>query len=180
MQKINARSGDEARYTLWCDTFRTRNNQNELWVLSVAGPATAIKSVRAVLYTDPKARFGVHQNEKYNPMRPKGVKFKCHAAPLGVGNTWHLVAYADVPELLLDTSDAGLWARLSSDAFTTPLLREWLPYLRDEITERGAILPLDGWGHPVSRLTLTDGVLDDIVRDGLRSGAIAISQGAVV
>ena len=119
-----------------------------LLALSVAGPANAIRAVSAVLRDKKAARVITTQvstfAEHTEAVRWADVKFTVKKTPLSAFGLWHLVAVADEPTLLLDYSEQALWVRLRSPEFTTPLLKHWVPWLRQRLLDLKWLVPLDG------------------------------------
>ena len=105
---------------------------------------------------------------------------------LGFGQD-HRLFVSRTPGFMLVASDEAIWQELKGDQFTTPLLREWLPYVAGELREKGLLSECQV--HPYEPLAeegpqaplLTSCVIsaagkdvDDIVLDGLRKRLISI------
>ena len=108
-----------------------------LLLFSATGPDTAAKSVRATLY-EPDVRGPVSLDWPNDPRRcsrqadfdGKPVTYNAAVAKLAPGAI-HLVALAKIPGLMPNISDDHLWSELSGPRYTTPLLRSWIPWLKD-------------------------------------------------
>jgi hypothetical protein len=65
----------------------------------------------------------------------------------------------------------ALWA----DPFTTPVLPEWVPYLRTALEEACLLMELSGEGCWSAYLTASTEDLDRLVSFGIRSGVLKFS-----
>src|SRR5262249_33566491 len=96
-----------------------------------------------------------------------------YATRLGPG-TWHSLALAKTPGLICKLSDDSLWAEFQRESFTTPLLREWVPWLRARMERQGQLQPLCTFQCQGAVLTLTTEQPDEIVSDRLRKKRLTI------
>ena len=71
-------------------------------------------------------------------------------------------------------SEASLWHELTSERYTTPLLEEWVPYLREAMIGGGYLEDALCVGCDCGVLKLGTTDLDAIVVDGLKKGKIKI------
>ena len=179
--KVRMRCGDDCKHSLHSNAIAYRrvfDTDDELYVLSVAGPAAAIKATNAALLTDARTRFtmDIPGHGSHNPLRrPRDTKYRIRKARLGQMNTWHLLAIADVPGLIPNLSEDAVWRALMSEEITTPLLRKWLPYVTRQLRALDHLEKLLSWGCQAALLTADSDDVDDIVSRGLRDGEIAIS-----
>jgi hypothetical protein len=86
----------------------------------------------------------------------------------------HLVAIAGIPGLMPNMTDAHLWQELSSPRFTTPLIRRWVPRLREVLVENNGIVMADGFQTNAGVLAVDDETLDEIVSQGVRDEELAM------
>jgi hypothetical protein len=72
----------------------------------------------------------------------------------------------------------ALWEELNDTRFTTPLIREWVPYLETKL--RAKSLLEEAWCFRCNAgwLSATSAQLDQIVSEGLQTGEIAIPEPA--
>jgi hypothetical protein len=156
--------------TFHAEALAGQRSTGQLLLASVAGPSSSVKALSAILHTKcaVKMRCGHNVLTRY----PGG--YICHKARLGC-DTWHLLAIADCPELLLDDSDETLWRLLHSERFTTPLLRAWLPYIRESLKNRELLTEPASFGCKVVLVQADSAALDDIVSWGLKGRQIAIA-----
>jgi hypothetical protein len=143
---------------------------NKLQLLSCVGSGVAIRALAAGLRLGGSVEF-LASGITYNCIRAAD-KYRFRYAKLGL-DTWHLLAIADDPRLLLELTDASLWQLISSDEFTTPVMRHWVPWIRTAMSEgiRGALreLPHVHNCRPY-RCYAGDSSLDSIVRYGVQHG----------
>jgi hypothetical protein len=159
-----------------------RHSQNfpGLLLLSATGPDTAAKAVRAALYQpDIPAQFilGGDNAEQMTKARTafdgKAVSYSAAVAKLAPGVV-HLVALARLPGLMPDMSDDHLWTELSGPRYTTPLLRSWIPWLKQAMTEGGGIVVAGGMASTVGVLNTEPGDLDTLVMQGVKEGHLSL------
>lgn len=79
------------------------------------------------------------------------------------------------PGLLLTNDEEELWQSVTSDAYTTPLLRSWMPYVKKQLTSRGFLRSARVFGCKPLLLELSTPQLDDVVSEGIKSGELEIS-----
>jgi hypothetical protein len=148
-----------------------------LLMLSATGPDTAVKSVRATLYEpDVEAEFLLDNDNATLRMRKakmifdgKPVIYAAALAKLAPG-VIHLVALAKIPGLMPNMSDDHLWAELTGPRYTTPLLRTWIPWLKDAMASNGGIVVANGFASTVGVLRTEPEELDEMVTLGVKEG----------
>jgi hypothetical protein len=151
-----------------------------LLLLSATGPDTAIKAVRATLY-DPavQAEFRLsgedlhEQLSKATVAECKPVVYTAAVAKLASG-VIHLVAVANVPGIMPNMSDDHLWSELTSPRYTTPLLRAWVPWLRETMVKSGSIVTAKGIASAAGVLRIDPEDLDALVSDGVKQGHLPL------
>lgn len=148
-----------------------------LLLLSATGPDTAVKSVRATLYQpDVAAEFILDDGDTTPQMIKaratfdgKAVSYNAAIARLASG-VIHLVALARLPGLMPNMSGDHLWTELSGPRYTTPLLRSWIPWLKQAMTEGDGIVVAEGLASQVGVLNTEPGDLDALVMQGVKEG----------
>lgn len=146
-----------------------------LLLLSATGPDTAAKALRATLYQpDIDAGFILHlPDTSAEILRAriafdgKAVGYSAAVAKLAHGVV-HLVALAKIPGLMPNMGDDHLWSELSGPRYTTPLLRSWIPWLKEAMGKGGGIVMAKGFQATVGVLKTEPGDLDEIVSDGVK------------
>ena len=151
-----------------------------LLLLSATGPDTAIKSVRATLYQpDIEAEFVLEGPSMERMLKArigldgKPVTYTAAVTKLAPG-VIHLVAVAKIPGLMPNMSDDHLWAELTGPRYTTPLLRSWMPRLKETMVNGGGIVAASGFNATVGVLKTEPEALDEIISRGVRERALAM------
>lgn len=152
-----------------------------LLMLSVTGPDTAVKSVRATLYQpDVDAEFLLETDDAIQQMVKarilfdgKPVVYGAAMAKLATG-VIHMVALAKIPGLMPNMSDDHLWGELTGPQYTTPLLRLWIPWLKEAMATDERIVAGDGFASSVGVLKIEPDELDALVSLGIKDGHLHI------
>lgn len=158
---------------------------SELLVLSVAGPNTVLKALRAVLGIK-KRTFKLYPTDTLSYGRddpftsghllmrsPWG--YRSHTASLGLG-TGHMVLFSRRPGLLPCMEGDAVWQEIRGVRHTTPLQRHWTEYIVAQLTLGHYLSETMAWGCKPGLLTAEDSHLDTIVQTGIRSGQIKIKR----
>lgn len=153
-----------------------------LLLLSATGPDTAAKAVRATLYQpDVAAEFALHLAggterlvRAHGTFNGKPVGYSAAVAKLAPG-VIHLVALAQIPGLMPNLSDDHLWTELSGPSYTTPLLRSWVPWIKETMFHRKVIVVAKGYAADVGVLKAEPETLDEIVSKGVRDRYLAMA-----
>jgi hypothetical protein len=154
--------------------------------MSCVGYSQDIKAIRAALAAEvnrPMRIRGIHLAGPQGSIAPgdvwclKGTKYTCEIHRLGLGSC-HALFICRRKGFLLDGSDQALWNELKDSRFTTPLLRGWLPYLKQELEARGLLQSCYVFDCDCKMLTTGTKDLDEIVEQGLQSGEISIREDA--
>jgi hypothetical protein len=147
-----------------------------LLMLSATGPDTAVKSVRATLYQpDVEAEFVLESDTIERMLKTKiasdskPVTYSAAVTKLAPG-VIHLVALAKIPGLMPNMSDDHLWAELTGPRYTTPLLRNWIPWLKRRMTDDGGIIVASGFAATVGVLKTEPEALDALATLGVKEG----------
>ncbi len=149
-----------------------------LLLLSATGPDTAVRSVRATLYQpDVDAEFVLEGETTERMLKAriandgKPVTYSAAVTKLSPG-VIHLVALAKIPGLMPNMSDDHLWAELTGPRYTTPLLRAWIPRIKETMVSSGGIVVASGFLATVGVLKTEPDALDAIVSQGVRERAL--------
>jgi len=142
-----------------------------LYALSAIGNQSTIKFLHAALKV-PGADVTLRMPGLYSNLLSFNQPCRCAVTNLAL-DTWQIVALSEHKSFLLDTSDASLWEHLRSDKYTTPLLREWVPALKQELMSKAAIVPCNiKLNSAAAMVWLTSVALDTFVSTGIRAGAL--------
>jgi hypothetical protein len=156
-------------------------------LLSAAGPETAIKAVHACLVSNVKARFEFSESllvrqrgrdpwTRYCPTLERDTDgYDCHKTRLGF-NTWHLLAVSKLPGFMPVVSETALNRELRSPLYTTPYLREWVPYISERLIEAEMLKILPGFRTTCAFLKCGSPELDEVISVGVREGHLTIRR----
>lgn len=100
--------------------------------------------------------------------------YRCRIHKLGVG-TYHLMAIAKVPGLLPVVNEESLYQEFKSDRYTTPLVREFVPYIADQLRKQQLLIDLDCFQCEAGMLEADDEELDAVVEAGVAYGHLQIN-----
>ncbi len=159
-----------AEFNLPADALAAEPGNHTLLLASVVGASSQVQSFAAMLQSNVRASFAL--GYKHIPKFDGG--YDCHKHKLGYG-TWHLLAIARRPGLMLDASDAALWRELRSERYTTPVLKSWLPYLRTKLTAAELLTTPEQKGCNLCLLEAETAELDGIVSEGVKCGELLIA-----
>ncbi len=168
------------------------SEDNVVLLASVLGDTGTIKGIRAVLNADVKAYLSVEgietrqagetSHDYWSNRSPSYAKKDetqyltfFHRLPFGMA---HAVFVSKRPGFLPVGTPTRIWKELMDNRFTTPMLRGWMPYIVEQL--RAKDLLRDAWCYRCQSvlLTATTEDLDQIVTEGVASGALAIDQAA--
>jgi hypothetical protein len=180
------RDGNQIDITVAVDRLAIDNTR--LAMLSCVGHAQDIKALRAALHggTGAPMEFNdlkgygltlVQGSSQFTPRHvyAAGTRYAAEAFRLAYG-IHHAIFVSTAPGLMLEDGDEALWAELKHPRYTTPLLRAWLPYLRQELAQARLLRPLACLDCRCMGLTATTKDLDGIVEHGLKNGLIIIEE----
>lgn len=144
-----------------------------LLLASVCGPESAVKAFTAALHGTAKVQIESRVGGKpvYAERWPRG--YKVYRAALGF-STWHALAVAKMDGLILALSEETLWRELRTDRYTTPILRQWVPWLMERLLETGGLVKPEQAGCECGYLAADTEDLDKLVSEGLRSKALKL------
>src|SRR3954454_14504010 len=86
----------------------------------------------------------------------------------------HALFITRMKGFMLVVSEESLWQELKENRFTTPLLREWMPYVEGQLRTQDLLEEALVFNVTCGVLSATTTHLDKIVTDGLKSGEIRI------
>lgn len=172
-----AMNGKEISITVQCEAIAS--DGHNLALVSAVGPASSIKALTVGLRNPELASFKaddcpvkLHEYSSYGlSLRGGQYGWECHKHFLGLG-TWHLLAWSKWNRLLVTGDDEALWQRLRSEEFTTPLLRGWIPGIRQQLVEHKLLTALRCFNCEAWYLSADDKAMDEIVSAGVLSGEL--------
>lgn len=175
-------STKESRFTVRCESLARIPNDG-LLALSIVAPDTAIRSIRAMLF-DPDCvpTLNLQPNNpdasalrltKYRTDGRRFARYEARVAKLAP-HTVHMIARIKLDGFMPSVDDAGLWSELSSPRYTTPLLRGWMPWVRERLIEEDLLAEASGRNTSAGLLSATSDDLDEIVSEGVRRGLLRL------
>lgn len=166
------------------------SGRGELLLVSLVAPTQNIKQIRAILNGGAKAvcmAGGVKVNQpsreswyEHSPGRlmPSGDGYQTYVHKLGYGQA-HALFITKSPGFMKVVTPESLWQELNDVRFTTPLLRDWIPYIAEQLQEDGLLEEANIFNCNCGVLSASTKHLDEIVSRGLREGKISIPVSAV-
>ena len=159
-------------------------------MLSIIAENNFVKAVRAILNgaaggranitaTDGKIAYpnlpgsGLRQPGTLTPTAEDGYMTYIHRLNYGL---CHALYVTKQPGFMPSFNDAALWRELMDVKYTTPLLQEWLPFLKKQLLDKGLLKFAESFGCECGVLAATSDNLDEIVTRGIRDGMIAVPQ----
>ena len=165
-----------SRFQVRCDAIGLFHEQ--MLLLSVVGPETSVKALTAGLrcsgrdqrWIDFTVRVG-DINGTHLARCPEG--YHIYRSKLNYA-LWHVLCLAKKEGFLPVLTEDAVWQLLQKGTFTTPILREWMPWLIAEMQRREVILPLTQYGCQAGVLLANDATLDKLVCEGIQGGHLGI------
>ena len=165
-----------SRFKVRCDAIGL--HERVILLLSIVGSETAVKAVTAGLRSSNRDQQRIEYsvqlgvlNETRLTKCPDG--YRVYRTKLDY-DQWHVLCLAKREGFLPVVTDETVWHLLQSDRFTTPLVREWVPWLSAEMTKRGLLAPLCQVGCQAGLVTADCDTLDKLVCDGIRKKHLTI------
>lgn len=162
----------DGNWDLKCFQFATAPRSGEVMLASVAAPSTAAVAFRAAMNSNSPVSFRLTGFGECGRLSGQG---NYHAAThrLEYGML-HVVVWAKPDHgFLPNISEESVWQMLRKE-HTTPLKREWMPFLMRRLRESRMIQDCRSFGCQCGVLFLDTDSLDGIVSKGLRGKEIAI------
>lgn len=163
------------RIKLRCDAL-AYDASKAVMMVSASGSESSVKAFAAALRSDRRLTVdvkwsdrdvsGLYQNrEGYKVYRNRLIP------SLGI---WQIVAVTKAPEFLPVVSEATVYELLRSDQFTTPIVREWMPYLMTKFRQHKYLRMHAGFGCSAGEFVGSTEDLDKIVSEGVAGGHLPI------
>jgi hypothetical protein len=165
-----------SRFRLRCDAIALQDK--EILLLSVVGSETGVKALTAGLRSSSKDQkridYSVHLGSVHETVLtkcPDGYRVSRTKLDYGL---WHILCLAKRDGFMPVVSDETIWQLLQGHRFTTPLMREWIPWLSRQMKKRGIIVQLTQSGCNAGLMLADNDILDELVSKGVRRGQLAI------
>lgn len=165
--------------------------RGELLLLSVFCEDMRVKQIRAILCGGAKATAnatgvrvgqpGQEQWQRSTPGRlnPTSEGYDLHKHKMSYGMV-HALFITRMPGFMKVVSEEALWQELKTLRFTTPVLREWVPYIDATLREDYHLEDANTFGCHCGILSATTKALDKVVSDGLQQYEITIPRPILV
>ena len=162
-----------------------KSGGGELLLLSVFTDQMRIKAIRAILCGGAKAvanasgvqvgQPGADQWNKHTPGRltPTTDGYQVFTHKLGYGMA-HALFITRMPGFMKTVTEESLWQELKTVRFTTPILREWMPYIEKTLRHEDRLENAHTFGCECGILSATTQSLDKIVSEGLQQRELII------
>ena len=171
-------TGDTVSYPFHCD--RIACHDGTLLACSIAGPTSPIKAMRAALCGEGAGRVWFTWEEPREHgysggrMLQRDEGYTLAVAKLGY-SLWHMVAISRRPGFMPCIDEEALWQAVYSTT-TTPVLREWLPHLAQQLRDEGLLKDAVCYGCNSGLLLANSEDLDKLVSRGLEAGELTIRR----
>ena len=163
----------------------------ELLMFSMIAEAFRVKQIRAAMVPNKKGqstvsaggsgfKTNVPGREEWYACTPHRLRasndgYLCYNHKIGYGLV-HALFVTKAPGFMMVVTEEMLWRELNSTRFTTPILREWVPYLETELRACNRLEDAHVFNCKCGILAATTTKLDEIVIDGLSKGKILIPR----
>lgn len=161
--------------------------QSKLYAVSLVSETQRIKAVRSMLNGGAKVSIEATDVQAKRPsdddwnassigrLYATEEGYNCYTQKLDYGMA-HALFITRMPGFMPVVSDESLWMELNDVRFTTPILREWLPYIEQQLRLRGLLEDASVFGEiKCGVLNANIEHLDDIVSSGIKLGYLEFS-----
>lgn len=166
-----------SRFKLRCDAVGL--HEKEILLLSVVGSETSVKALTAGLRSSNRDQKRLLYSVQLGNVNQADLSrcpdgYRIYRTKIDYG-LWHVLCLAKRDSFLPIITDETVWQRLQSSQFTTPLLREWVPWLRNEMKRRKVIVELTQHGCQAGLMLANDEALDALVSSGIKKKQLTIA-----
>jgi hypothetical protein len=166
-----------SQFKLRCDAIGL--HEQEILLLSVVGPETSVRALTAGLRSSGKdqerVEYTAHVGAVHMPSLARCVDgYRVYHTKLAYG-LWHVLCLAKRADFMPVMTEDAVWHHLQSASFTSPLLREWVPWLYKKMKANGLLVELNQSGCQAGLLLADSEAVDELVSEGLRKGHLAIA-----
>jgi hypothetical protein len=170
------RRSTSSKFRIPCDAIALHGR--EILLLSVAGSETSVKALTAGLRSSDKDQQRLEYTAHVGDVNSSSLVrsplgYRVHRQKLSYG-LWHVLYLAQREDFLPVLTEQSLWQRLQSTSFTTPLLRDWTPWLYRRMKGRQLLVELTQSGCQAGLLAADSDALDELVSEGIRLGHLSI------
>jgi hypothetical protein len=163
------------------------NGRGELLFVSIVSDQARVKQIRAILSPGVKCNIaagGVRvrrasaepwDNRSLGRIYPSAEGYQTYTQKLGYSMI-HAMFITRSHGFLNVVTEESLWQELKGARFTTPLLREWMPFIDERLRADQRLEDADCFNCQCGILTATTKKLDEIVSEGLQQRLISIPE----
>jgi hypothetical protein len=163
------------------------SGRGELLLLSLFADQMRVKAIRAVLCGGAKAiatasgvKVGQQGEESWRMHTPGRLTpttdgYQVYTHKLGYGMA-HALFVTRMPGFMKVITEESLWQELKNVRFTTPILREWMPYIEKTLRYEERLEDAHTFGCRCGILSATTASLDTIVSEGLQQRELIIPE----
>ncbi len=165
-----------SRFSLRCDAIG--HHESEILLLSVTGAETSVRALVAGLRSSGRDQKRIDYSAQVGNINCAALAksadgYRIVRTKFNYG-LWHILCLAKRTGFMPVLTQEALWQHLQSSQFTTPLLREWTPWLYEQMKNRRIIVQLAQSGCQAGLLLAENDALDALVSEGLRQGHLTI------
>lgn len=166
------------------------SSQKEILCLSIIAEPVKIKAIRSILAGGSRVQIqgnGVHVKKPGDRHHTESLSYL--SIKEGGYNTWtsrlpyglaHALFMSRAAGFMTLVNPETLWQELNEPRFTTPVLREWMPYIEKRLRESEKLELCLSHRCACGILSATTSDLDAIVEDGLQSRTITVPNPNVI
>jgi hypothetical protein len=166
-----------SRFKVRCDAIGL--HEDEILLLSAVGPETSVKALTAGLRSAGKDQkridYSVSVGNVHSGHLAKSKDgYRIYRSKLEYG-LWHVLCVAKRDGFMPVLTEDTVWQLLQQDQLTTPLLREWVPWLCRRMKEKGTLVELTQTGCQAGLLVADSDTLDSLVSEGIQNRHLHIN-----
>jgi hypothetical protein len=155
---------------------------NEILLLSVIGAETSVKALTAGLRSTGKDQKRIEYSVQAGAVQRASLArcaegYRVFRTKLAYG-LWHVLCLAKRDGFMPVLTEDAFWQHLQGNQFTTPLLRDWAPWLYRRMKAENLVVELTQSGCQAGLLRADNDALDTLVSEGIQQGDLAINQRA--
>lgn len=166
------------------------SGRGELLMISLIADTQRVKQIRAILSGGAKAvvmaggiqvnKLGDDEWRSRTPGRlyPTEDGYQCYTHKIGYGMA-HALFITRMPGFMKVVTPESLWQELNNVRFTTPILKEWIPYIEKKLRKANRLEHADCFNCQCGILSATTKSLDEVVSKGLTQQDILIPIPAI-
>jgi hypothetical protein len=166
------------------------SDRGELLLISIVADTQRVKQIRAILAGGAKAVIsaaGVKTTNASFPWRraslgrlyPSQEGYQCFTHKIGYGMA-HALFLTRTPGFMKVVNPESLWNEINDVRFTTPIIKEWVPYIEKKLRETNHLEDANVFNCKCGVLSATSNSLDDVISEGLKLYEIRIPTNASV